>query len=162
MRKKDNYITPTGHQKLVDELNQLVTVERIEITRIIQWAAGNGDRSENADYIYGRKRLREIDKRSNFLRKRIEAAVIVDPQTITAEVVKFGATVTVLNESKEQTVYSVVGIDEICLDKNHISWKSPIGSSLLNSTVGDVVTVKTPQNELELEIVSIEYREIIT
>ena len=160
MIKKDNYITPQGHQKLVDELNQLVLEERPKITKIIQWAAGNGDRSENADYIYGKKRLREIDKRSNFLRKRIEKAQIVDPQKIQSNQVKFGATVTTLNEDNEEKVFTIVGEDEIDLKKNYISLKSPIGRNLLNKSIHDLVEVSTPKKTLELEIISIEYKEI--
>ncbi len=156
--KKDNYITPTGYQKLVDELNQLVLKERPEITKVIQWAAGNGDRSENADYIYGKKRLREIDKRANFLRKRIDKAVVVDPGSIESEQVKFGATVRVLHHEEDREIsYFIVGTDEIDLAQNHISWLSPIGHGLLGKEVGDEVEIKTPKGLITLEILRIEY-----
>ena len=158
--KKDNYITPKGHQIMVEELNHLLLKDRPEITKIIQWAAGNGDRSENADYIYGRRRLREIDKRSNFLRKRIERSVIIDPLTIKSEKVQFGATVKVSDQDEIKKTYSIVGVDEINTQKNFISWKSPIGSRLLNKEIGEVVEVQTPAGLIELEIVEITYKQI--
>ncbi|MFT6633196.1 MAG: transcription elongation factor GreB [Bacteriovoracaceae bacterium] len=157
---KDNYITPKGHQILVDELNQLVLTERPEITKIIQWAAGNGDRSENADYIYGRRRLREIDRRSNFLRKRISKAVIIDPVEMTSNKIKFGATITVLDGDGSKKVYSIVGVDEINTKLNFISWKSPIGRSLLNKEIGDEVEIKIPSGLIELEVIEITYKKI--
>lgn len=160
-KKKTNYITPAGHQKLVDELNHLVLNERPQITKTIQWAAGNGDRSENADYIYGKRRLREIDKRSNFLRKRIEVSNIINPAHIKSEVIKFGATVLCFNELKNQEIsYKIVGVDEVDTELNKISWKSPIGNSLLNKEIGDVITIKTTTNEYEIEILDITYQEI--
>ena len=158
--KKTNYITPKGHQRLVDELNHLVLKERPEITKVIQWAAGNGDRSENADYLYGKRRLREIDKRSNFLRKRIESALIINPTLVKSDEVKFGATVTVADENSNQKVYSIVGTDEIDLEKNFISWLSPIGKSLMGKEVDDIAVVKSPKGEFELEIIKIDYKEI--
>jgi transcription elongation factor GreB len=158
--KKTNYITPKGHQRLVDELNHLVLKERPEITKVIQWAAGNGDRSENADYLYGKRRLREIDKRSNFLRKRIESALIINPTLITSDEIKFGATVTVADEDGNKRVYSIVGTDEINLEKNFISWLSPIGKSLMGKEVDDIAVVKSPKGEFELEIINLEYKEI--
>jgi transcription elongation factor GreB len=157
---KDNYITPKGHQILVDELNQLVLTERPEITKVIQWAAGNGDRSENADYIYGRRRLREIDKRSNFLRKRISKAVIIDPVEMTSNMIKFGATITVLDGDGSKKVYSIVGVDEISTKLNFISWKSPIGRSLLNKQIGDEVEIKVPSGLIELKVIEITYNQI--
>ena len=160
LTKEKNYITPKGHQKLVDELNNLVLIERPEITKVIQWAAGNGDRSENADYIYGKRRLRQIDSRSRFLRKRINASVIVDPTQITSSDIKFGATVTVESEDGEIKKYSIVGVDEINLKQNFISWKSPIGKSLLLKEVGDTVSIQSPSGTFELEITDITYQEI--
>lgn len=158
--KKDNYITPAGHQRLVDELNHLILKERPEITKVIQWAASNGDRSENADYLYGRKRLREIDKRANFLRSRIEAATIINPSSIESSEVKFGATVTVVDEIGNEKTYSIVGQDEIDLTNSYISWKSPIGRALMGNSEGDIVEVRAPNGVTELEIISIEYIEI--
>jgi len=161
IKKKDNYITPLGHQRLVDELNHLILKERPEITKVIQWAAGNGDRSENADYLYGKKRLREIDKRSNFLRKRIEAAHIINPEIIESDEVKFGATVTVCDEEENEKVYSIVGQDEIDTKRNLISWKSPIGVALLGKKVGEDCEVHTPSRIITLEILKIEYKKIL-
>ncbi|MEX0798596.1 MAG: GreA/GreB family elongation factor, partial [Bacteriovoracaceae bacterium] len=126
-----NYMTPACHQKLVNEHNHLRNKERPEITKVIQWAAGNGDRSENADYIYGKKRLREIDSRLRFLAKRLKDAVVVDPVTISGEHVKFGATVEVLENEKLSKTYFIVGQDEIDPQLNKVSWKSPIGRALL-------------------------------
>jgi transcription elongation factor GreB len=160
MITKDNYITPVGHQLLVDELNELVLKERPEITRIIQWAAGNGDRSENADYIYGKRRLREIDRRSNFLRKRINKAVIVDPEKSKSIDIKFGATVTTLDENNIEKIYSIVGVDEINLEKSFISWKSPIGRELLGKSRGDLISINSPRGEFDLEIINIIYKKI--
>ena len=153
--KEKNYITPIGHQKLVDELNQLVQVERPEILKVIQWAAGNGDRSENADYIYGRRRLRQIDSRCRFLKKRIELAIIVDPKNVSEEKIQFGATVELENEDGDVKTYRIVGVDEINLEKGEISWKSPIGRSLIGKEVGDEISIQTPSGSKEFEILSI-------
>ncbi|HLT22149.1 MAG TPA: transcription elongation factor GreB [Bacteriovoracaceae bacterium] len=158
MIKKTNYITPNGHQRLVDELNQLLKVERPEITKLIQWAASNGDRSENADYLYGRKRLREIDRRLRFLNSRINEAVIIDPLQTKSNKVQFGATVTVSDEEGNEKSYSIVGIDEVDTSKGYLSWKSPIGSALLTKEEGDEVVIRTPQGEIVFEIISIEYK----
>lgn len=155
--KEKNYITPKGHKVLVDELNQLVQVERPEILKVIQWAAGNGDRSENADYIYGKRRLRQIDSRSRFLRKRISLAVIVDPKDITSEKVQFGARVSLEDEEGNEKSYRIIGVDEIDLDANEISWKSPIGNSLIGKVVGDEVIINTPTVQKFFEIIKIEY-----
>lgn len=158
MIKKTNYITPKGHQRLVDELNDLLQVERPQITALIQWAASNGDRSENADYLYGRKRLREIDRRLRFLNSRINEALIVDPTQIKSQRVQFGATVTICDENGNKKIYSIVGVDEVDTSKGYLSWKSPIGSALLTKEEGDEVSVHTPQGEMSLEIISIEYK----
>lgn len=158
MIKKTNYITPQGHQRLVDELNQLLHVERPEVTQLIQWAASNGDRSENADYLYGRRRLREIDRRLRFLNSRINEALIVDPTQSNSDRVQFGATVKVCDEEGNEKSYSIVGVDEVDTSKGHLSWKSPIGSALLTKEVGDEVVVRTPQGEMIFEIISIEYK----
>lgn len=158
MEKEKNYITPTGHKKLVEEFEQLSRIERPELTKVIQWAAGNGDRSENADYIYGKRRLREIDRRLRFLGKRLDLAVIVDPAKQHFEVVKFGATVTLSDDEGLEKTYYIVGVDEIDLALNKISWKSPIGFALLNKEVGDTILVHTPQGKKEFEIISVEYR----
>ena len=160
MMNSKNYITPTGYQKLVDELQQLAKVERPEILKVIQWAASLGDRSENADYLYVKKRLREIDLRSRFLSKRIDAAVVIDPKTQKSEKIVFGATVTVINEDEVEFIYSIVGEDEINPSRGLISWKSPIGKSLLGKEEGDTIFVKSPSGKQEFEIVSITFQKI--
>lgn len=157
---KTNYITPQGFKRLSDEFEQLSRRERPELCKTIAWAAANGDRSENADYIYGKKRLREIDRRVRFLAKRINEALIIDPESQCSEYVKFGATVTVSDQDGTRKQYFLVGVDEIDTDKNHISWKSPIGNALLNKEVGDEVEVKTPKGLVELVILEITYRTI--
>ncbi len=158
--KEKNYITPKGFQILQDELHQLVRIERPEVTRTVAWAASNGDRSENADYIYGKKRLREIDKRVRFLTSRIDIAIVVDPTSITVERVQFGATVELVDEDGNSKKISIVGVDEINTAKGHISWKSPIGSSLIGKEVGDTIEVRTPGGIASYEIVVIIYKEI--
>lgn len=160
MIKKTNYISPKGHQRLVNELNELLLVERPKITSLIQWAASNGDRSENADYLYGRKRLREIDRRLRFLNSRINEALIVDPMQVKSNKVQFGATVTVCDEEGNEKTYSIVGVDEVDTSKGYLSWRSPIGSALLSKEEGDEVSVHTPQGEISLEVISIEYKAI--
>lgn len=162
MNKEKNYITPQGFSRLQEELHQLSRVERPEVTKTVAWAASNGDRSENADYIYGKKRLREIDKRVRFLTSRIDAAVVVDPKSIKSEKVQFGATVTISDEDdgQEKTI-AIVGVDEINTEKNRISWKSPLGSSLIGKEVGDTISVKIPIGVKMYEIIDITYVEII-
>lgn len=156
-----NYITCLGAEKLKKELHEFLYVKRPEITAVITWAASNGDRSENADYIYGKRRLREIDRRIRFLQKRIEAFEIVDPEQIKSENVLFGATVTVVDEDNIEKTYSIVGVDEADAHKGHISWVSPLGSSLLKKSVGDIATFKTPKGLREIEIVEIKYAKIL-
>lgn len=131
--------------------------ERPEVVKLVQWAASNGDRSENADYLYGKKRLREIDRRLRFLASRIEAAQIIDPQTINSQKVQFGATVKTLNEEGVEKTWKIVGIDEINTQQGFISWLSPIGLGLIGKSLGDLVTIQTPQGEVNLEIVDITY-----
>lgn len=155
-----NYITPKGFKKLQDELDYLVRIERPEVTKTVAWAAGNGDRSENADYIYGKKRMREIDKRVRFLTSRLDKAHQVNPIEITSLKVQFGATVELIDEDGNSKVFSIVGVDEIDIEKGHISWRSPIGSSLIGKGQGENIIVKTPKGELEYEIIKILYKEI--
>lgn len=157
---KNNYITPKGNQKLVDELEQLLRIERPEVTKLVQWAASNGDRSENADYLYGKRKLREIDRRVRFLSQRLDAAIIVDPTSIKSTKVQFGATLLVNDEDGNSKTYSIVGVDEVDTDKGRISWQSPIGKTLLGKEVGDEVLVKIPAGEVTLEIVKIIYQPI--
>lgn len=158
---KKNYITPQGAERLRSELKKLLQEERPELVKVIQWAASNGDRSENADYIYGKRRLREIDKRIRFLSKRIEAAEIVDPGHQKSDRVLFGATVTILNEQGVTKTFRIVGVDETDIKKGKISWVSPVGKALLQAQAGDTVTVKTPQGEEDWEVQNIEYRPIL-
>ncbi|MBF0492245.1 MAG: transcription elongation factor GreB [Deltaproteobacteria bacterium] len=155
-----NYITPQGFSKLQQELQRLKYEERPKVTAIVSWAAGNGDRSENGDYIYGKKRLREIDSRIRFLTKRIEAAEQVAPGQVKSDQIFFGATVTYQDEDGEEKTYSIVGVDEADISKKKISWVSPLTLSLLKARVGDVVTVRTPKGPKEVEIIRIEYKEI--
>lgn len=152
-RENKNYITPSGFNKLQEELAQLVKKERPDILKVISWAAANGDRSENADYIYGRKRLREIDKRINFLSKRLENVVIVNPIEIKSDVIKFGATILLEDEDGQEKKFSIVGIDEIDTKKRFISWKSPIGKALLGKRAGDEILVTIPKGEVEYTII---------
>lgn len=161
MDKEKNYITPKGFKRLQDELHQLSRVERPEVTKTVAWAASNGDRSENADYIYGKKRMREIDKRVRFLTMRIELAVVVDPTGVKSDKVQFGATVTLSDEEDgEEKTISIVGVDEIMTSKNQISWRSPLGSSLIGKQVGDTILLKIPKGTKSYEIIEIVYKSI--
>jgi transcription elongation factor GreB len=153
-----NYMRPQGFQALKDELGHLMRVERPKVVEIVSWAAGNGDRSENGDYLYGKKRLREIDRRIRFLTKRLESAHVVDPEQQKArDRVFFGATVTYANARDEEITVTIVGIDEADMDKGLISWISPIARALLKATEGDSVSVRTPAGAEMIEVVSIRY-----
>jgi transcription elongation factor GreB len=152
-----NYITPQGFSKLQEEFKALFHGERPKLVETIAWAAGNGDRSENGDYIYGKKRLREIDRRLKFLRDRIESAQVVDPQKITSETVVFSARVKIQDENGAVKTYRIVGEDEIDPGSNHISWKSPMAKALLGKRVGDEIVIKRPSGDLEAEILEISY-----
>jgi transcription elongation factor GreB len=155
-----NYITPEGAEKLKAELKQLLHHDRPELVKVIQWAASNGDRSENGDYIYGKRRLREIDRRIRFLSKRLESVEIVDPAARamqTVDRVLFGATVTIGEEDGSTKVIKIVGVDESEPGRGRVSWISPIARSLMNSKVGDVVVLKTPQGERDLEVLKVQY-----
>lgn len=150
-----NYITPSGLEKLRTELRKLRDDERPKLLETIAWAASNGDRSENADYIYGKKRLREIEKRLRFLTKRLEIAEVVDPTTIATEKVSFGAMVTICDEEGVETIYQIVGEDEIDAKARKISWESPLAKALLGKKQGDAVTVHRPAGTIEVKIVRI-------
>jgi transcription elongation factor GreB len=152
-----NYITPAGARRLADELVRLRTVERPKTVQEVADAAAQGDRSENAEYIYGKKRLREIDRRLNFLVKRLDNAVVVDPKEQRGDKVFFGATVELEDESGTRSTYVIVGEDEIDTKRGHISWRSPVGRALLGKRPGDVVTVRRPAGEAELEILAVRY-----
>ena len=157
-----NYITPGGYRKLQEELDRLWKEERPELVKTITWAASNGDRSENGDYIYGKKRLREIDRRVRFLRKRLELAEVVDPsQRGNCNQVFFGATVTVCDANECESIFSIVGVDEADVAAGRISWVSPLARALLKLSEGDIATLRTPTGTNELEVVSVEYRELV-
>ncbi len=153
-----NYITPRGLQKLKQELEYLMREDRPQVVKTVAWAASNGDRSENADYIYGKKRLREIDRRIGWLTKRIEAAEVVNPAELSGDKVVFGATVTIEDEGGEAKTYQIVGEDEIETSEGKISWKSPIAKALLNKSVGDEVMIHRPKGEAWFEIVKLEFK----
>ncbi|HEY4344142.1 MAG TPA: transcription elongation factor GreB, partial [Parvibaculum sp.] len=153
-----NYITPAGFQRMRDELLHLRRVDRPKVVETVTWAAGNGDRSENGDYIYGKKRLREIDRRIRFLGKRLEIAEVVDPaQQKNRDKVFFGATVTYENEAGEEKTIRIVGVDEADIDRDEVSWISPIARALLKAEEGDAVEIKTPTGLETIEVVKIVY-----
>lgn len=159
-----NYITPSGLQRLRDEHKFLLTRERPAVTQVVAWAASNGDRSENADYQYGKRRLRQIDGRIRFLTKRIDAAEVVDPETPRAgrgaTRVFFGATVRYADAAGAERVVSVVGLDEVDLDRNHISWVSPLARALMKSGPGDRVVLHAPGGTEPLQILDVRYERI--
>ncbi|MCK5884838.1 MAG: transcription elongation factor GreB [Bacteriovoracaceae bacterium] len=161
MEKKKNYITPAGMKSLVDEQDNLLKIERPQILKVVTWAASLGDRSENADYQYAKRRLREIERRLRFLSKQIDSGVVIDPLDIKTIKIQFSSTVTVENDEGEIKVYSIVGTDETNSIKNWISWKSPISRSLLGKIKGDYVTVYTPSGEVEFRILKVEYLELV-
>jgi transcription elongation factor GreB len=153
-----NYITPQGYQRIREELLQLIDVERPEVVKVVHWAASNGDRSENGDYIYGKRRLREIDRRIRFLTKRLDLAEVVDPSLHHgSDQVFFGATVSYVNRAGEEHTVTIVGIDELDPLRGKISWVSPVARALTKAREGEVVTLRTPAGEDELEIVSVQY-----
>ena len=159
-----NYITPSGLQRLQDERHFLLAKERPAVTEVVTWAAGNGDRSENADYQYGKRRLRQIDGRIRFLTKRIEAAEVVDPEAPRAGQAKarafFGATVRYANAAGAERVVSIVGTDEVDLNRNHISWVSPLGRALMKAAEGDEVVLQAPGGTEELSVLEVRYERI--
>jgi transcription elongation factor GreB len=162
--KPKNYITPGGLQRLKDEHRFLLHRERPAVTQVVSWAAGNGDRSENADYQYGNRRLRQIDSRIRFLSKRLDAAEVIDPAAprprSAATRVFFGATVTYKDATGNEHVVSIVGTDEVDLNRRYISWMSPLARALMKSTPGDRVVVRAPTETEHLEIVDVEYAPI--
>ncbi len=159
-----NYITPGGLQRLKDEHRFLVTRERPAVTEVVAWAASNGDRSENADYQYGKRRLRQIDSRIRFLAKRIEAAEVVDPARprtgLAASKAYFGATVRYETAAGEERTVSIVGTDEVDLERNHVSWVSPLGRALMKSSEGDTVPLHAPGGTTYLTVLEISYQPI--
>ena len=161
-----NYMTPGGFARLNAELEHLVQRERPELVATVAWAAGNGDRSENGDYIYGKKRLREIDRRIRFLIKRLDAAEVVDPgaprDDDAAAQVFFGATVTVRNARGEPRTVAIVGVDEIDTARGYISWVSPMARALLKAREGDTVTLRTPAGAEDIDVVDVRYVPLAT
>ncbi|KAB2325210.1 transcription elongation factor GreB [Betaproteobacteria bacterium SCN1] len=153
-----NYMTPAGYARLDAEFNQLWKTERPKLVETIAWAASNGDRSENGDYLYGKKRLREVDRRIRFLSKRLEHAEVVDPATREdTDQVFFGATVTIADASGDESTYAIVGIDEADAARGRIAWISPMARALLKAREGDMVSVQTPEGRREVEIVEVRY-----
>ncbi len=153
-----NYITPQGYQRIREELLQLIDVDRPEVVKVVHWAASNGDRSENGDYIYGKRRLREIDRRIRFLTKRLDLAEVVDPSAHHgSDQVFFGATVTYVNAAGEKHTVTIVGIDELDPLHGKISWVAPVARALTKAREGDRVTLRTPSGDDELEIVLVQY-----
>lgn len=160
MSDRPNYITPQGYRRLREEYEQLFGDERPRVVETISWAAGNGDRSENGDYIYGRKRLREIDRRIGWLSKRMKAAQVVDPSAQPERgKVWFGATVTLVDEEDRERILTLVGEDETDAGNGRIAWTSPIARAVRGAQVGDVRRVTLPAGERELEVVEIRYPE---
>ena len=151
-----NYISPAGYARLKAELKQLVEVERPEVVKTVSWAAALGDRSENADYIYGKRRLREIDRRVRFLIKRLEAAEVVDASGRDSDQVFFGARVRLKAGRKESSI-TIVGVDEVDAARGRVSWVSPMARALLKARAGDVVRLRTPAGEEQIEILEVSY-----
>ena len=153
-----NYITPAGYQRIKDELLQLIDVDRPEVVRIVHWAASNGDRSENGDYIYGKRRLREIDRRIRFLTKRMDLAAVVDPSVHHgSDQIFFGATVTYCDQHGQERTITIVGIDELDPLNGKISWVAPVARALTKAREGDVITFHAPHGVDELEILQVRY-----
>ena len=153
-----NYMTSAGHARLREELAHLVKVERPNLVQVVAWAASNGDRSENGDYIYGKKRLREIDRRIRFLTKRLDNSLVVDPLLREAtDQVFFGATVTIADEQGQEQTYTIVGVDETDISRGHISWISPLARALIKAREGDTVRFQSPMGQREIEIVEVRY-----
>jgi transcription elongation factor GreB len=153
-----NYMTPQGYRQLQEELRALLRVERPKVVDVVSWAAGNGDRSENGDYIYGKRRLREIDRRIRFLSKRLETAQVVDPtQQKNLDQVFFGATVTYAYERGTERTITIVGVDEAELDRGQVSWVSPIARALMKAREGDIVELRTPAGIEHIEVLDIRY-----
>ncbi len=153
-----NYMTPRGFRRLQDELRLLLREERPKVVETVAWAAGNGDRSENGDYIYGKRRLREIDRRIRFLTKRLESAEIVDPRRqVRRDQVFFGATVTFAGARGSETTVTIVGVDEADLARGEVSWLSPVARALLKAREGDIVELRAPSGSEMIEVLEIRY-----
>src|SRR5687767_4884769 len=155
-----NYITPGGYRRLQEELARLWKVERPAVVATVAWAAANGDRSENADYLYGKRRLREIDRRLRYLSKTLDRAVVVDNAGKTHGRVHFGATVTFADESGAEREVTIVGVDELDAGDTRVSWRSPLAKALLTARVGDTVTLRAPRGPEQLEIIAVRYDDL--
>ena len=155
-----NYITPGGYRRLQEELTHLWKVERPPVVTTVAWAAANGDRSENGDYIYGKRRLREIDRRIRYLSKTLDKVLVVDNSNKAPERIYFGATVTFANEAGDEREVTIVGVDELDAGDARVSWRSPLARALLTARVGDTVTVRAPRGPERLEILSIRYDDL--
>jgi transcription elongation factor GreB len=155
-----NYITPGGFRRLQDELAHLWKVERPPVVTTVTWAAANGDRSENGDYIYGKKKLREIDRRIRYLSKTLDSAVVVDNAGKAHQRVFFGATVTISNEEGDEREVTIVGVHELDAGDARVSWRSPLARALLKAKVGDTVTLRAPRGDEEIEIVAVRYDDL--
>ena len=153
-----NYITPAGFEKLRKEYTELLNVERPKLVVTVAWAASNGDRSENADYIYGKRRMREIDKRLHFLQKKMEASEVIDPKALKSDQIIFGATVKIENEDGDSITYQIVGEDEIDIKQGKISWKSPVAKALLGKKIDDEAIIKKPSGEETVIVLDIEFK----
>lgn len=157
MSDQKNYITPQGFEKLRLEYVELLNGERPKVVETVAWAASNGDRSENADYQYGKRRLREIDRRLHFLQKRMESAEVIDPKTLKSDKIIFGATVTIEDENGEQKSYQIVGEDELDIKNNKISWKSPMARALLGKKLDDEVKIQKPAGDEIVIVMDIKF-----
>jgi transcription elongation factor GreB len=155
-----NYITPGGYRRLQEELAHLWKVERPTMVTTVAWAAGNGDRSENGDYIYGKRRLREIDRRIRYLSKSLDRAVVVDNAGKTHQQVRFGATVTIQYESGDEREVTIVGVDDLDSGDSRVSWRSPLAKALLAAKVGDTVTLRAPRGLENLEVIAVRYDDL--
>jgi transcription elongation factor GreB len=153
-----NYMTPAGYARLKHELTQLLNVERPELVKVVSWAASNGDRSENGDYLYGKKRLREIDRRIRYLTRRLDSSEVVDPAARgeTGQIF-FGATVTYADGSGAEHTVTIVGLDEVDPARGHVSWISPIAAALIKRSAGDTVSLRTPAGPRQIDIIDVRY-----
>lgn len=153
-----NYMTPQGYARLKNELTELLNTERPDLVKVVSWAAGNGDRSENGDYLYGKKRLREIDRRIRYLTRRLDNSEVVDPAARgDTEQIFFGATVDYVDDAGERHTVTIVGLDEVDTARGHVSWISPIAGALIKHCAGDIVSLRTPAGARQIEIVDVRY-----